>query len=38
MLAGYVLTKLNSTEWRRAKVFGNIWQGGAQTVSTSFGA
>ncbi|CAH0417678.1 helix-turn-helix domain-containing protein [Periweissella ghanensis] len=36
MLAGYVLTKLNSTEWRRAKVFGNIWQGGAQTVSTSF--
>lgn len=36
MLAGYVLTKLNTTEWRRAKVFGNIWQGGAQTVSTSF--
>lgn len=36
MLAGYVLTKLNTTEWRRAKVFSNIWHGGAQTVSTSF--
>ncbi|MCM0599034.1 helix-turn-helix domain-containing protein [Periweissella fabalis] len=36
MITGYMLTKLNLTESRRAKVFGNIWQGGAQTVSTSF--
>lgn len=36
MLADYILTKLDQTEWRRAKSLGNTWQGGALTVSTSF--